>query len=132
MTRIVFPCCSRKEPRYWEYHGQKVELVASPRQCDNSTGIKYQRPDDPIGDTNKTWRDELESYNRDKKESNPLELLKAWQLYKPRKPYEKIYRCLVEKYGEQNVFILSAGWGLVRSDFLLPHYDITFSSLAKP
>ena len=28
------------------------------------------------------------------------------------------------------VFILSAGWGLVNANFLLPDYDITFSSTA--
>ena len=27
----------------------------------------------------------------------------------------------------ENVFILSAGWGLVRADYLLPTYNITFS-----
>jgi hypothetical protein len=30
------------------------------------------------------------------------------------------------------VYILSAGWGLIRSDFLLPQYDITFSPSADP
>jgi len=48
-------------------------------------------------------------------------------LYRP-----SIYKALVEKYGAQNVFILSAGWGLVRSDFLIPYYDITFSNQGKP
>ena len=28
------------------------------------------------------------------------------------------------------MFILSAGWGLVRADYLLPDYDITFSTQA--
>jgi len=31
-----------------------------------------------------------------------------------------------------NVYILSAGWGLVRADFLTPSYNITFSLRADP
>jgi len=34
---------------------------------------------------------------------------------------------LVNRYGTDNVFVLSAGWGLVNAEFLLPKYDITFS-----
>lgn len=30
------------------------------------------------------------------------------------------------------MFILSAGWGLVRSDWLLPKYDIAFGASAEP
>ena len=56
---------------------------------------------------------------------NPMKLLQAFQLYKP-----PIYRKLVNEYDIKNVFILSAGWGLIRSDFLTPHYDITFSNMA--
>lgn len=41
------------------------------------------------------------------------------------------YRALVDALGEGNVFILSAGWGLVAADYLLPDYDITFSSSAR-
>jgi hypothetical protein len=32
----------------------------------------------------------------------------------------------------ENVYVLSAGWGLIRSDFLTPYYDITFSQSADP
>jgi len=38
---------------------------------------------------------------------------------------------LVATFGAQSVFILSAGWGLIRSDFLTPEYDITFSTQKK-
>lgn len=33
--------------------------------------------------------------------------------------------------GLDHVYILSAGWGLVKSDFLTPYYDITFSQSAR-
>ena len=57
-------------------------------------------------------------------------LSRAGDLYLPRnKPY--IYRRLIEEFGWQQVFILSAGWGLVRADFRIPNYDITFSQAKK-
>jgi hypothetical protein len=31
----------------------------------------------------------------------------------------------------KQVYILSAGWGLIRADFLTPYYDITFSPGAE-
>jgi hypothetical protein len=49
-------------------------------------------------------------------------LLRAVDLYAP-----PIYSKLAGKFGETNLFILSAGWGLVKSTYLLPYYDITFS-----
>jgi hypothetical protein len=51
----------------------------------------------------------------------------AYQLYE-----NTTYGSLVNRFGIENVYILSAGWGLVRSDFLTPHYDITFSQRADP
>ena len=41
------------------------------------------------------------------------------------------YRTLVNALGVNNVLILSAGWGLVAAHYLLPDYDITFSSSAR-
>ena len=40
------------------------------------------------------------------------------------------YGALIERFGAENVFVLSAGWGLIRSSFLTPQYDITFSAQA--
>jgi hypothetical protein len=42
----------------------------------------------------------------------------------------KVYERLADHFGGQKVFILSAGWGLIRADFLTPYYDITFSQSA--
>jgi hypothetical protein len=52
--------------------------------------------------------------------------LRAFDLYRP-----SIYGELSSALGYENCFILSAGWGLVRGDFRLPGYDITFSSQAE-
>lgn len=38
---------------------------------------------------------------------------------------------LVESFGEERVFVLSAGRGLICSDYLTPAYDITFNTRAK-
>jgi len=46
----------------------------------------------------------------------------AWRLYE-----NPVYRLLKEHCGFEGFYILSAGWGLIRSDFLTPAYDITFS-----
>jgi hypothetical protein len=36
----------------------------------------------------------------------------------------------LDRFGSENVYILSVGWGLIRADFLTPSYDITFSPSA--
>jgi len=58
---------------------------------------------------------------------NPLGLCQAYELYQ-----NKIYGRFVGKFSVDNVFILSAGWGLIKGDFLTPYYDITFSPSAEP
>jgi hypothetical protein len=62
-------------------------------------------------------------YNRDVGE-NPLGLLPAADLCEP-----FAYRELVARFGSENVYILSAGWGLITASFLIPVYDITFSRM---
>ena len=108
-------------------NGQRVRFVADPREAPRSASITYQRPDH-FARSGQSWRDVLVEYNR-APERNPLGLLPAWRLYEPRAA-PRIYSDLVEAYGLENVFILSAGWGLVAAGFLLPDYDITFSSSA--
>jgi len=129
---VIFPCCAGKEKRYWEYKGQKVEFVANPDKCAKLGGFLYCHPDCKNPDTGKTWRQELEDYNKQYQLTgkNPLGLCRAWELYQP-KQNKTIYAQLYKKFGER-LFILSAGWGLVRADYLLPHYDITFGQRAKP
>lgn len=52
-----------------------------------------------------------------------MKLAESWKLYA-----HPAYGRLFQKFGADNLFILSAGWGLLRSDYRLPQYDITFSS----
>ena len=93
------------------------------RVADPSDGLLYERPDD-MSDYGWTWREALLRYNQDLSH-NPLRLLPAWQLYD-----NPVYGRLFEKFGVEKFFILSAGWGLIRADFLTPYYDITFSPSA--
>lgn len=103
--------------------GKRVKFVAHPEWAPTDPDCAYAHPDD-IADTGRSWRDELRNYN-DSPRGNPLGLLPAWRLYRNR-----TYELLAERLGSDRLFILSAGWGLIRADFLTPQYDITFSSSA--
>lgn len=125
--KIVIQCASKKQPDAGSLaarNGRPVKFVAHPEEVEVSRGCHYARPDDAAYD-GKTWREILLDYNANPG-ANPLRLLPAYRLYK-----NEIYSDLVEQYGVSNVLILSAGWGVVKSDFLLPIYDITFSAAAE-
>lgn len=102
-------------------------FVAEPGLAPRDDDLVYAHPDDPAG-SGASWRDVLCEYNRDynsSPDSNPHHLLPAWQLYAP-----PTYKLLWNHY-RHKLFILSAGWGLIRADFLTPNYDITFSSASN-
>ncbi len=123
---VVIQCAASKRPgagRLISPSGKPVVFVATPLAAPADSVHEYARPDDPCG-TGMSWRQELLRYNREAKD-NPLGLVPAWQLYQ-----NKTYGQLVDRFGPHRVFILSAGWGLIRSDFLTPYYDITFSQSA--
>jgi len=127
MKKIVIQCAGTKNPcgSFNYQNGELIKFVAHPELCKPISSIKFQKPDD-CDQAGVTWRNKLVEYNSIHYEVNPLKLLKAYQLYK-----KSIYTELVEHFGIENVYILSAGWGLVRADFLLPDYDITFSASAE-
>ena len=123
---IVIQCAARKAPQagYLQRRDKrKVLLVADPKKAPADTRYVYARPDENM-DVGKSWRDELLRYNK-APGNNPLGLLPAWQLYE-----NQTYKMLVERYGLERLYILSAGWGLIKADFLTPRYDITFSPQA--
>jgi hypothetical protein len=76
-------------------------------------------PDEKLPNSTISWRDYLMEHQNDKN------LITAYQLYL-RTEYQSLY----EKFGN-SFYILSAGWGLVSSEFKLPNYDITFSGNAN-
>lgn len=124
---MVIQCAAKKKSgagHLLRRDGQPVLFVADPALAPTDEATAYARPDD-ISDAGISWRAKLHQYN-EKPGSNPLDLLPAGELYK-----NEAYTRLVNRYGVQNVYILSAGWGLIAANFLTPNYDITFSPSAE-
>ncbi len=127
--RIVIQCAGRKRHDAGSLvlpNGKPVMFVARPEKAPPDGKHSYARPDDISGD-GRTWRERLLDYNRNNALTNPYGILPAYQLYT-----NDAYAALVNKFGIDRVFILSAGWGLIPADFLTGVYDITFRSSAQP
>lgn len=123
---IVIQCAASKRPDAGHLiacSGRPVEFVASPEIAPHRADWMYARPDD-LREDGTPWRDVLQTYNENPGE-NPLRLCRAFELYE-----DETYRRLVDFVGINKLYILSAGWGLISSDVLTPHYDITFSTSA--
>lgn len=124
---IVIQCAASKRPDAGflrSANGKPVLFVADPQSAPPNTEITYARPDD-LSDNGTSWREVLLDYNR-KAGANRLRLYQAYELYQ-----NPAYRQLVDRFGLQKIYILSAGWGLIRADFLTPNYDITYSQSAE-
>jgi hypothetical protein len=124
---VVIQCAASKNSEAGHLatsSGKLVTFVAHPEIAPHNPGVVYARPDDLLEDGS-SWRQFLTRYNENTA-ANPLQLYPAYRLYK-----NDIYRALVGRLGPRSVYILSAGWGLIPADYLLPYYDITFSSSAK-
>ena len=124
---VVIQCAGRKQPNAGHLKssdGRNVMFVAKPDEAPKDAPYAYAHPDG-VDASGESWREKLLQYNREPT-GNPLGLLPAWQLYQ-NPAYELLYR----KCGPNNLYILSAGWGLIPADFLTPTYDITFSSSAE-
>jgi hypothetical protein len=128
-VRVVIQCAGSKQPAagtFWTADGRRVVFVAHPALAPRADDIHYAHPDDLCDLEDQTWRERVMDENRRPRvASSPL--CAAGFLYRP-----SAYRTLQERFGAERLFILSAGWGLVRSNFLLPAYDITFSGSAEP
>jgi hypothetical protein len=123
---VVIQCAASKRPgagHLASASGKPAVFVAQPEAAPADPALVYARPDDPY-DTRLSWRQVLLEYNDDATK-NPFGLLPAYRLYGNR-----TYGRLVDRFGVKKVYILSAGWGLIPSDFLTPYYDITFSPSA--
>lgn len=108
--------------------GLPVVFVAHPELASPTRGVAYAAPDQSCG-AGMTWRSAIDAYNEDfrKRGINPFRLLAACDLYQ-----NHIYRDLADHFGRTKTYILSAGWGLIAADTLIPNYDITFNSQAEP
>ena len=120
---IVIQCAGRKQKDKGYLQGadgRRMVFVDDPATAPISDAINYAHPDD-MSPHGRTWRQLLVEYNETPSQ-NSEQLLPAYQLYRP-----KVYQELVEMYGANKIYILSAGWGLVPSTFLLPQYNITYA-----
>lgn len=123
---IIIQCAAKKRNDAGHLattSGKPVLFVADPQAAPTASGYVYAHPDD-LSDIGISWRQALARYNENA-EGNPLRLSPAYQLYE-----NKTYQRLVDRFGAHNVCILSAGWGLIRAEFLTPKYDITYSRSA--
>lgn len=126
--KIVIQCAASKRSGAGMLRaadGRPVMFVAEPDLAPRSGDLLYARPDD-LADAQHTWRHRLLQANQ-VRSPNPSGLLPAVELYE-----NPVYRRLATSFGLDRLFILSAGWGLIRADFLTPNYDITFSQSADP
>jgi hypothetical protein len=117
VKKIVIACAGRKQEQggYFEtFDRRKVKFVSRPDYVPESKreDLLFFRPDDPsLDDPRKSWRDLVEDYNKTP-DRYSFDLYPAYLLYTP-----PIYVKLVAHFKKENVLILSAGWGLIRSDF---------------
>ena len=125
--KVVIQCAAKKDPNAGYLingDGKPLLFVANPAKAPPSNTHLYARPDD-LSESDKSWRELLVDYNS-QPGNNRLNLSQAYKLYS-----NTTYELLVNQYGVENVFILSAGWGLISAEFLTPKYDITFAQTSK-
>lgn len=125
--KVVIQCSATKDKGAgtFTHDCRCVKFVAHPELYPAGDDLVPFRPDDLIPRRQESWRDQLVAYNASG--ANPDRLVKAGHLYSA-----SAYGALQQHVGNVNMFILSAGWGLVRSDYLLPDYDITLKSGVEP
>ncbi len=130
-SRLVISCAASKMRHAGKFRcietDREILFLAHPDLMSPQDSVIYARPDD-ISPNGVSWRQALVDYNRvfEKTGKNPFGLLPAYQLYR-----HHCYKQLVDTFGAERVFILSAGWGLVNANTLLPDYNITFSNQAQ-
>lgn len=112
--KIVISCSGSKNGENLVYNNNKIIFVSSP----NEESKNHFNPDNQIPNENRTWREYINSQENS-------DLLESYKLYKP-----SIYNLLYDKYST-DLYILSAGWGIISSEFKIPKYDITFSKKAE-
>lgn len=127
--KIVIQCAAAKND-FGNSHlrnsdGQRVQFVAKPELAPSTQGLIYVRPDS-LRDSKQTWRQFVLACNVHAKQETPG-FVSAIDLYAP-----PAYRALAERFGVENVLILSAGWGLIPGGFRIPSYDITLSPAGEP
>jgi hypothetical protein len=110
--KVVMVCAGRKNNSFFTAYPNE-NFVNNPEN-----NFEYH-PDDIMNNSITSFREYLIN------NQNDTNLLRAYQLYS-RNEYQYLYNKFKKSF-----YILSAGWGLVNSEFRLPKYDITFSIANK-
>ncbi|MBM4027434.1 MAG: hypothetical protein FJ280_18815 [Planctomycetes bacterium] len=129
---VVIQCAGRKFPApTLSLPGASIQFVAAPQPMMPNSRAPWDALPAPV---NGTWIDTVRDYNNCQMAlpagvsvSGNAPLTEAGSLYSP-----PVYGQLVQRFGPTHVYVLSAGWGLVRADDRIPIYDITFNSSALP
>ncbi len=123
---VILQCAgSKRKERLYVENGRPVIFVARPDFAPQNTGVTYKTPDD-YSLSGKTYREEVLNVNLT--DTKKEYFYTASNLYSSG-PYAEISE--KSKSLGFDFYILSAGWGLIRGDFMLPYYDITFSSIPE-
>ncbi len=120
--RIIIQCAGYKNSAntFSTTDGKRVDFVGNPPKDHSSKTNIYRKPDAMSDNNSDSWRKRVHDYNE--AGGNPLNFFPAYKLYR-----NKAYKGLVKKFDIDNVYILSACWGLIRADYLIPTYDLTFA-----
>jgi hypothetical protein len=113
--KIIISCCDRKNGEPFSHNGEIIHFVSRVNEALPNNEL-YFHPDNLIPNEHISWRELVTQ------QENRNDLLPAYQLYRP-----NIYNLLFQNFGN-DLFIFSAGWGIVRADFRLPKYNVTFSN----
>jgi hypothetical protein len=131
MPPVIIPCAKGKKHNAptLTLGGNDITFVAQP------AGVNERAPWDPIVQHGpRTWIHCVADYNN-AGALNPVDVAAGvgisgppgTQLFCAGTLYTaSIYADLIQVLGFHHIFILSAGWGLVRADVRLPPYDVTF------
>lgn len=122
---IVMQCAKSKREggRFLMQDGTALGFVTDPTLAPPFPNLRHVHPDDEDQD-GVSWRQRVLDYNKVYSETglNPFGLHSAAELYT-----NVAYGGVRDRTPADHFYILSACWGLVRSDWLLPNYDVSFS-----
>lgn len=113
--KIIISCCDRKNGTAFIHNGEIINFISHVNQVSPNNEM-YYHPDDLIPNETISWR---ELVAQQEPGSN---LQSSHELYRP-----PIYSSLFQNFGN-DMYIYSAGWGIIRADFKLPKYNVTFSN----
>ena len=126
LNRFVMQCAKSKQSDGWlvDADGRRIAFVARPDSAPSVEGASAQHPDG-LDQNGIPWRQHVIDYNHRYSETgeNPQGWHRAGDLYT-----HPAYARLAGLGPQGTTYILSAGWGLVTSDYLLPNYDVTYAS----